>query len=77
MIYQKHYMKSSDKTLMFKQEILLHRIANRVRQSLELKEILSAMTAEVRAYLNTDRVKIYQFNSDGSGVVIAESSTLR
>lgn len=58
---------------MFKQEILLHRIANRVRQSLELKEILSAMTAEVRAYLDTDRVKIYQFNSDGSGVVIAES----
>ncbi len=73
LIYQKHYMKSSDKALMFKQEILLHRIANRVRQSLELKEILSAMTAEVRAYLNTDRVKIYQFNSDGSGVVIAES----
>ncbi|BAZ14435.1 two-component hybrid sensor and regulator [Calothrix sp. NIES-4071] len=69
-------MKSSDKTLMFKQEILLHRIANRVRQSLELKEILSAMTAEVRAYLNTDRVKIYQFNSDGSGVVIAESLAL-
>ncbi|MBW4603660.1 MAG: GAF domain-containing protein [Calothrix sp. FI2-JRJ7] len=66
-------MKSSDKRLMFKQEILLHRIANRVRQSLELKEILSAMTAEVRAYLGTDRVKIYQFNSDGSGVVIAES----
>ncbi|RUT06645.1 hypothetical protein DSM106972_029020 [Dulcicalothrix desertica PCC 7102] len=66
-------MKSSDKKLMFKQEILLHRIANRVRQSLELKEILSAMTAEVRAYLDTDRVKIYQFNSDGSGVVIAES----
>lgn len=61
---------------MFKQEILLHRIANRVRQSLELKEILSAMTAEVRAYLNTDRVKIYQFNSDGSGVVIAESLAL-
>ncbi len=58
---------------MFKQEILLHRIANRVRESLELKDILSAMTAEMRAYLNTDRVKIYQFNSDGSGVVIAES----
>jgi light-regulated signal transduction histidine kinase (bacteriophytochrome) len=66
-------MKSSDKSLMFKQEILLHRIANRVLQSLELKDILSAMAGEVRAYLNTDRVKVYQFNSDGSGVVIAES----
>ncbi|MBF2064364.1 MAG: GAF domain-containing protein [Calothrix sp. C42_A2020_038] len=63
----------SDQKLILKQEILLHRIANRVRQSLELKEILSAMVAEMRAYLGTDRVKIYQFNSDGSGVVIAES----
>ncbi|BAZ14434.1 two-component hybrid sensor and regulator [Calothrix sp. NIES-4071] len=62
-----------EKQLIIKQEILLHRIANRVRQSLELKEILNAMVGEMRAYLGTDRVKIYQFNSDGSGVVIAES----
>jgi light-regulated signal transduction histidine kinase (bacteriophytochrome) len=55
------------------QEALLHRIANRIRQSLELKEILNATVAEVRAYLETDRVKVYQFNLDGSGVVIAES----
>ncbi|OKH53347.1 hypothetical protein NIES2101_10835 [Calothrix sp. HK-06] len=66
-------MNISEKPLIIKQEILLHRIANRVRQSLELKEILSAMVGEMRAYLDTDRVKIYQFNSDGSGVVIAES----
>ncbi len=66
-------MNLSDKQSIIKQEILLHRIANRVRQSLELKEILNAMVGEMRAYLGTDRVKIYQFNSDGSGVVIAES----
>jgi light-regulated signal transduction histidine kinase (bacteriophytochrome) len=55
------------------QEGLLHRIANRIRQSLELKEILNTMVAEVRDYLGTDRVKVYQFNPDNSGVVIAES----
>ena len=55
------------------QEDLLHRIANRIRQSLELKEILNTMVAEVRDYLGTDRVKVYQFNPDNSGVVIAES----
>lgn len=66
-------MNISEKQSVIKQEILLHRIANRVRQSLELKEILSAMVGEMRTYLGSDRVKIYQFNSDGSGVVIAES----
>jgi hypothetical protein len=55
------------------QENLLHRIATRIRQSLELKEILSATAAEVRSYLGTDRVKVYQFSPDGSGIVIAES----
>ncbi len=55
------------------QEGLLHRIANRIRQSLELKEILNTMVAEVRDYLGTDRVKVYQFNPDSSGLVIAES----
>ncbi|MBM0744332.1 GAF domain-containing protein (plasmid) [Phormidium sp. CLA17] len=55
------------------QEGLLHRIANRVRQSLELESILSTTAAEVRAYLGTDRVKIYQFYPDGHGVVVAES----
>ncbi len=55
------------------QEILLHRITNRIRQSLELQEILSVTVAEVRSYLGTDRVKIYQFSPDAHGVVIAES----
>jgi light-regulated signal transduction histidine kinase (bacteriophytochrome) len=55
------------------QQALLHRIANRIRQSLEVQEILTTTVAEVRAYLGTDRVKIYQFQPDGHGVVIAES----
>ena len=52
---------------------LLERIANRIRHSLELPEILSATAAEVQSFLGTDRVKIYKFHSDGSGEVIAES----
>ncbi|PLZ76101.1 hypothetical protein CBP16_23135, partial [Fischerella thermalis WC217] len=52
---------------------LLHRITLRIRQSLELQEILETTTAEVRSLLGTDRVKIYRFHADGSGEVIAES----
>lgn len=54
-------------------EHLLLRITNRVRQSLELQEILTAAVQEIRSFLDIDRVKIYQFDSDGSGIVIAES----
>lgn len=55
------------------QETLLRRITNRIRQSLELEDIITATTAEVRSLLGTDRVMIYQFHDDGSGEVIAES----
>jgi light-regulated signal transduction histidine kinase (bacteriophytochrome) len=73
LVSKSKFMKSLDKQNLLKQEVLLHRIANRIRQSLELKEILNAMVAEVRTYLDTDRVKVYQFNCSGSGVVVAES----
>lgn len=53
--------------------LLLHRMTNRIRQSLELPEILAVTVAEVRAFLGTDRVKIYRFHEDGSGEVIAEA----
>ena len=55
------------------QEQLLMGIANRIRQSLELSEILAVTVAEVRAFLETDRVKIYQFSPEGHGTVVAES----
>lgn len=53
---------------------LLNRMTNRIRRSLELQEILAAAVAEVRSFLDTDRVKIYRFQPDGSGQVIAEST---
>lgn len=52
---------------------LLRRITNRIRQSLELPEILATTVTEVRALLETDRVMIYRFHESGSGEVIAES----
>ena len=55
------------------QASLLHRITDRIRQSRELQDILKATVAEVRSFLGTDRVMIYQFNPDSSGKVIAES----
>ncbi|MDB9374341.1 GAF domain-containing protein [Nodularia sphaerocarpa] len=55
------------------QESVLRRITNRIRQTLELEEIISATTAEVRSLLGTDRVMIYKFHADGSGQVMAES----
>jgi PAS domain S-box-containing protein len=54
-------------------EGLLHRMTNRIRQSIELPEILASTVTEVRTFLKTDRVKVYRFHSDSSGEVIAES----
>lgn len=65
--------KSANTQFLFDQESLLHRMTNRIRRSLELQDILAATVAEVRAFLGTDRVKVYQFDADGNGEVIAES----
>lgn len=59
--------------LPLEQDHLLYRIANRIRQSLDLHEILTTAAQEIRAFLDIDRVKIYRFDADGSGEVIAES----
>ena len=55
------------------QEVLLHRITNRIRQSLELEQILAATVSEIRSFLGTERVIVYRFHANGSGQVIAES----
>lgn len=52
---------------------ILNRITDHIRQSLELQEILDTTAIETRAFLGTDRVKIYGFYPDGSGEVLAES----
>ncbi|MEH2433035.1 MAG: GAF domain-containing protein [Nostoc sp.] len=55
------------------QETLLHQMINQIRRSLDLQEILTTTVSQVRLFLGADRVKVYRFDSDGSGEVIAES----
>ncbi|NJK65821.1 MAG: GAF domain-containing protein [Microcoleus sp. SU_5_3] len=57
----------------FEQEKLVEAIARRVRQSLELAEILNTTVAELQQILAVDRVMVYQLLPDGSGKVIAEA----
>lgn len=54
-------------------ESLLTAIANRVNASLDLQVILDTTVAEIRQFLNTDRVIAYRFETDWSGIVVAES----
>ncbi|MBD2083949.1 PAS domain S-box protein [Trichocoleus sp. ST-U3] len=52
---------------------LVAAIAQRIRQSLDLDEILNTTVIEVRELLQTDRVIVYRFQPDWSGVVMMES----
>jgi signal transduction histidine kinase/CheY-like chemotaxis protein len=55
------------------QAYLLTAIALRIRQSLNLDEILSTTVAEVRQFLEADRVMIYQFEPGWNGTVVVEA----
>ncbi|MFE1745293.1 PAS domain S-box protein [Coleofasciculus sp. H7-2] len=52
---------------------LVAAIAQHIRQSLDLDEILNTTVTEVREFLQIDRVIIYRFEPDLSGVVMMES----
>lgn len=54
-------------------EHLVAEIADRIRVSMNLQEVLDICVTEVRAFLQCDRVIVYQFQPDWSGVIIAES----
>ena len=64
---------SSMQPTLSQEELLLTRMTSRIRQSLELQEILDATVVEIRSFLNTDRIIVYRFQEDNSGQVIAES----
>ena len=49
------------------------RIIERMRQTLDIREIFYATTRELRQTLKCDRVAIYRFNPDWSGEFVAES----
>ncbi|MDX2099200.1 MAG: PAS domain S-box protein [Leptolyngbyaceae cyanobacterium bins.59] len=48
-------------------------ITNRIRRSLNISAILNTAVVEIRQLLQADRVLVYRFNPDWSGVVTAES----
>ncbi|MBW4582694.1 MAG: PAS domain S-box protein [Tildeniella nuda ZEHNDER 1965/U140] len=52
---------------------LLTAITLRIRQSLNLDDILGTTVAEVRQFLQADRVLIHRFKPDWSGTVVVES----
>ncbi|MUL36848.1 ATP-binding protein [Gloeocapsopsis dulcis] len=52
---------------------LLAEIAFKIRQSLQLEEILQTAVTEVRNLLQTDRVVIYRLWSNGTGSVVTEA----
>ncbi|MEH1871913.1 GAF domain-containing protein [Nostoc sp.] len=54
-------------------EQLMRTVAQRIRQSLNLQDILNATVQEVRNLLRVDRVVVYQFNPEMSGTIVAES----
>ncbi|MBG1257716.1 GAF domain-containing protein [Nostoc commune] len=60
--------------LQVEREQLLEAIAVRIHQSVEFETILHQTTIELRQFLNCDRILIYRFEADSSGVIIAEST---
>ena len=55
---------------------LLTEIAFKIRQSLQLEEILQTTTDEVQEYLQAERVVIFQLWSDGSGGTVVQESVV-
>ncbi|MEH2342903.1 MAG: PAS domain-containing protein [Nostoc sp.] len=54
-------------------ERVVSHITQKIHQSLNLDEILQTTVTEVREFLHTDRVLVFQLKPDGDGTVIAES----
>jgi GAF domain-containing protein/two-component sensor histidine kinase len=69
------YANVGHSSLVTERENLVAAIALRIRQSLDLELILQQAVAEVRQFLRADRVLVYRFEPDFSGVIVVESLT--
>ncbi len=58
-----------------RQEYILADMAQDIRRSLNLKEVLSRTVHRVREFLQSDRAIIFRFRPNGEGTVIMESAT--
>jgi PAS domain S-box-containing protein len=63
---------TSDRIKLRKQTQLSAEISQKIRQSLELDEILQTAVAEVQQLLEVDRVLIFRFDPDGFGHIVQE-----
>jgi PAS domain S-box-containing protein len=57
----------------FEQQRLLMEMAQRIRQSLNLQDILQTTVEEVRQFLECDRALMFKIDSDSGGIVLVES----
>jgi diguanylate cyclase (GGDEF)-like protein/PAS domain S-box-containing protein len=57
-----------------KRERLVAMIAQRIRASLQLNEILNTTVAELQQFLQINRMVIYRFSQEERGIVMAESA---
>lgn len=55
-------------------ERLVNRTAQRIRESLQLDEILVTTVVEVRQFLQAERVLVYQLQADQQGAIAAEAA---
>ncbi|CAN1209145.1 hypothetical protein TUMEXPCC7403_02915 [Tumidithrix helvetica PCC 7403] len=55
------------------QQTVIAEMALRIRQSLNLKEVLESIVRELREFLVADRAIVYKFNPDMSGTIAAEA----
>ncbi len=49
------------------------KVIDKIRQSLDIPSIFNTTVKEVRGLLNNDRVAVYRFNADWSGLYVSES----
>ena len=54
-------------------EQLVNEIAFKIRNNLELSQILDTAVTEIRAFFQTDRLLVYQFGENYRGTIVAES----
>jgi|GEM_PF-683518 len=67
-------LKEQLKQQSLKQNLIME-IAKKIRLSLNINDILNTTVAEIRVFLDTDRVVLYKFNEDWSGRIVVESYT--
>ncbi|GBO52822.1 circadian input kinase A [Pseudanabaena sp. lw0831] len=65
--------RTADLHAKFEREQLIAKISTGIAALFSLPEILNAAVQELRSFLGCDRMLIWQFQPDGSGVIVSES----